>query len=375
MPNHKNWPVINIIICLLIFLIGCAIECLIIYDTTVFINATFESSKSGAAPVLVIYFGLLLLAFAFLLLFSIDAAWNYNSLQVAVCAGFLVWIVIYTIIQEMQLNNFRVTSLDFASIVLKYASDSSLNVTHLKSELVTFLDTSNVLFDPFAPVGDKSLTQIAIDVNTNIGIFERIGMLTGILMGGMAVAAFADLIVAYQSFISVGWSTYSKYGANLETKRIITRINMFMIALKLNNFFLIGSTLQYVVVALYISDKQRSLVNLWVALTGTMLFVILYLASGWLTIHRGSKKWLHLFLALATLNISATLWIFLDIQARKYLFSPTIIWLTSFLVFQLCANLASFALGLWVHSNFDPIKALIQQNGPDSPPLERFTLE
>jgi hypothetical protein len=83
------------------------------------VQLNFILEKSGASPIINVYYGLFIFALLFQFVGAIDASVQRNTIQVIAVAGFNVFTFCYSIIQIFQTNSLRACVSEFSNIVGK----------------------------------------------------------------------------------------------------------------------------------------------------------------------------------------------------------------------------------------------------------------
>ncbi|ORX95778.1 hypothetical protein K493DRAFT_260252 [Basidiobolus meristosporus CBS 931.73] len=172
-----------------------------------------------------VYYILFIISQIFQLILCLDATYNKNTIQVIALAVFNFLSLGYSIIQHIQAQNI-INSAEFKQNWIGSYSNTSRNLE-----------------------------------------FAIIAL--------MLLFSLSFAYQAYQLYQEYGWSIYKKIGADLRMRSMYKVYQILLMLLKVDVFFLLGFSIQYLVLVITESSMSELIVHVTVSLGGTVSMMIL----------------------------------------------------------------------------------------------------
>ncbi|KAG0229142.1 hypothetical protein BGX31_006312 [Mortierella sp. GBA43] len=97
--------------------------------------------------------------------------------------------------------------------------------------------------------------------------------------------------LSYQLFQEFGWKIYKKIGADPNTKRMYRAYQIYLVLIKVDLFFFVGFSIQFV----YLTLNDKDYLEYWLTIIVTLLTpMILYIA--FYAVRHESRKWMSIFI-------------------------------------------------------------------------------
>ncbi|KAJ1994718.1 hypothetical protein H4R33_000141 [Dimargaris cristalligena] len=206
------------------------------------INAAIKN-----ADAIVVYFALYIAAQLFQVYLCLNATYNKNTIQVIALAVFNFCLFGYSIVQVFQ----REKSI---SAIVDLLPDS------------TIAETSKLSLP-------KTFGYVVISL--------------------AAVFALALIFQAYRLYQVYGWSVYKKIGADMRMRRIYRSYQIFIVFLKVDVFFFVGFSVQYIVLVIIPSE---SIVDLVIHVIVSLCISIVLLSVAFISVRREHRVGMVVFL-------------------------------------------------------------------------------
>ncbi|RKP40478.1 hypothetical protein BJ085DRAFT_18959, partial [Dimargaris cristalligena] len=199
------------------------------------------------ADAIVVYFALYIAAQLFQVYLCLNATYNKNTIQVIALAVFNFCLFGYSIVQVFQ----REKSI---SAIVDLLPDS------------TIAETSKLSLP-------KTFGYVVISL--------------------AAVFALALIFQAYRLYQVYGWSVYKKIGADMRMRRIYRSYQIFIVFLKVDVFFFVGFSVQYIVLVIIPSE---SIVDLVIHVIVSLCISIVLLSVAFISVRREHRVGMVVFL-------------------------------------------------------------------------------
>ncbi|KAJ1980729.1 hypothetical protein H4R34_002346 [Dimargaris verticillata] len=196
----------------------------------------YDDAKAKAEA-LAVYFALYIVAQIFQFYFCVEATYNKNTIQVIAWAIFNLCIFGYSVIQVFQ---------------------------H---------DRAITLFQEYLVIPNKQQAGLLLTTS----VFEYI------LVGLAAIFCFSCAFQAHRLYQVYGWSIYKKIGADMRMRRIYRMYQIFIVFLKVDVFFFLAFSVQYLVLVIY---RHEQTVDLAVHIVVSLCVTIVLLTVAYLSVRR-----------------------------------------------------------------------------------------
>ncbi|KAI8928009.1 hypothetical protein BC831DRAFT_397972 [Entophlyctis helioformis] len=335
-----------------------------------FINGGFSPVTSGFSSLVVLYFGLFVLAVFFMLLGSVDAYMLRNSIQVIAIAVFQLVTIIHVNAYKACVNNYIGITRSGNNLEAQYR-----DIWQLEKSECPFRTVNKVNATSFFVIGDPTTStpaNISRTMESNIANLDRAQSLSVAILIFMVLFASIGVFVARKSAEVYGWSVYYAQGADIQKRRVLRHYHTFIVLLKFNVYFAIGIVLQMISIVYYsakveiamfsagatelgvLADGRLVFVRTISAIAGATVFLtgLGYYACGYYGVKRGSKPLMAGFMAMMVLYIVVALNALY--QAVYFAsFKVAQVWLASFALLQIALCVATIVVAVMCIKDFD----------------------
>ncbi|KAI8907358.1 hypothetical protein EDD86DRAFT_192241 [Gorgonomyces haynaldii] len=352
----KQWPLYNLTLSTLTAVVIIALEGAVTFLVLRSINEIFTSQFSGSSSIIAIYFSMFIAALVFQLMVSVDAYYSNNSNQIVAISIFNFATVLYSIAQIYQTRALQNCQQELQTLINNRARINFVaEVYNLQQQAGCYF--SLVEENPknhtlSLVVNDATLNQLPSTIDKFASTFQVIFGLEYAVLVFMILFNAAGFFISWKVFKEYGWRNYEQQGASIEKRRMTFRYQTFIILLKLNLFFIVG-TLGMYYTAVYFSDKGTdSSNNISIILPIMTVFGLAYYALGYFGARRASKPLLAVF-CLTMLGCLILVCFVMYEAVTKNKYRSTKIWLTGFAALQVILTIITIMNALRLYQDID----------------------
>ncbi|KAI9207638.1 uncharacterized protein BJ171DRAFT_638422 [Polychytrium aggregatum] len=349
-------------------------------------NSSDMTYNVGQYPIQIVYFGLFIFSQFFQFILVWDAARVKNTMQVIAGAVFNILTFAYSGIQIWQTYKLLGCSV---SIIDGFNNGNSRASYYAALALQSVTDQMCSV-----PANPPNSTSVSIPFTTVPNLIRPALPYEYAIFVIMFVFNAGGSFVAWKVYDVYGWVIYQVQGASTERRRIMRYYHSFILLLKVNIFFYVGIIIQYVTAYFFVTRHPIVCPSYWypicddlqlagsivstslsatkfVIITGVVLCMaaILYYSFGYYGTRLGNRSLMLSFLVLITMTTGAL--IYPLYQAFQTGFEMTRVWLTVFCCIQICLNVITFFLGVFLTGS---INKGLRDMGPSMAPPNTQTL-
>ncbi|KAI1317633.1 hypothetical protein EDD11_008061 [Mortierella claussenii] len=195
---------------------------------------------------------------------------------------------------------------------------------------------------------DSSIQFLKADISVP-ALTESINPLLIVVVCVIGVSQCIITWLAYQLFQEFGWKIYKKIGADPNMKKMYRAYQIYLVLIKIDLFFFVGFSIQFIYLTLSASDAEYWLTILVLPLTILILFIAVY------AVRHESRRWMSTFIVAMFCGVAYFLFkvvrMYYGDKSTKY--DGIIMFLTLFAALCLLTILVTIANAAVCYRNFD----------------------